>query len=112
MGARIEGAGTSVITIEGRERLGGAEHRIIPDRIEAGTYAVAAAITGGEVRLEGVEPAHMDAVFDHLVRAGAEVRREPRGVVVSRAGELRAVDLETAPYPGSRRTCRRSGWLS
>jgi len=100
MGARIEGAGTSVITIEGRERLGGAEHRIIPDRIEAGTYAVAAAITGGEVRLEGCEPSHMDAVFEHLARAGAEIRREARGVVVARTGALRAVDIETAPYPG------------
>jgi UDP-N-acetylglucosamine 1-carboxyvinyltransferase len=100
MGARIEGAGTSVITIEGQDRLRGAEHRIIPDRIEAGTYAVAAAITGGEVRLEGCEPSHMEAVFAHLVRAGAEVRKEPRGVVVSRPGRLRAVDVETAPYPG------------
>src|SRR5207247_5252636 len=69
MGARIDGAGSSVIAIEGTDRLRGAEHRIIPDRIEAGTYAVAAAMTGGEVRLEGCEGAQMGAGVDR--RAGA-----------------------------------------
>jgi UDP-N-acetylglucosamine 1-carboxyvinyltransferase len=100
MGARIEGAGTPVITIHGVDRLRGAEHRIIPDRIEAGTYAVAAAITGGEVRIEGCEPAHLGSVLDHLVRAGAEAQRSPKGVVVSRKGPLLPSDIATQPYPG------------
>src|SRR5438093_2419574 len=100
MGARIEGAGTSVITIEGTDRLHGAEHRIIPDRIEAGTYAVAAAITGGEVRLEGCEPEQMTTVFETLSRAGTEVRPDRKGTIVSRRGVLSAVDIDTSPYPG------------
>jgi UDP-N-acetylglucosamine enolpyruvyl transferase len=77
MGAKIEGAGGPVVTIEGTARLGGAEHRIIPDRIEAGTYAVAAAITGGELKLEGCEPGHLTAVFEHLRRAGVQVVENP-----------------------------------
>ncbi len=100
MGAKLEGAGTPTITIEGVERLAGAEHRIAPDRIEAGTYAVAAALTGGEVRLEGCAPEHLGAVFVHLERAGAEITAAPRGAVVSRRGPLRPCDIETAPYPG------------
>ena len=100
MGAKIEGAGTSVITIEGVNRLSGAEHRIIPDRVEAGTYAVAAAITRGEVRLEGCDTAHLWAVLDHLERAGAEVTPHPRGVVVAQRGAIKPVDIETKPYPG------------
>ena len=100
MGARIEGAGSSVIRIEGVERLGGAEHRIIPDRIEAGTYAVAAAITGGDVRLEGCEISHLGAIAEHLVRAGAEVTPHARGTIVRRRAALRPVDVETKPFPG------------
>ena len=100
MGARIVGAGTDEISIEGTKSLSGAEHRVIPDRIEAGTYAVAAALTGGEVRLEGVEPAHMGAVLERLEQAGATVQRSERGTTVSRTGELRSADIETAPYPG------------
>ena len=100
MGAKIEGAGTHTITIEGVDRMSGAEHRIVPDRIEAGTYAVAAALTGGEVRLEGCRPEHLGAVLVHLERAGAEITPGPRGAVVSRKGALRPCDIETAPYPG------------
>jgi UDP-N-acetylglucosamine 1-carboxyvinyltransferase len=100
MGAKIEGAGTHTITIEGVDRLSGAEHRIVPDRIEAGTYAVAAALTGGEVRLEGCKPDHLGAVCVHLERAGAEITAGPRGALVSRKGALRPCDIETAPYPG------------
>jgi UDP-N-acetylglucosamine 1-carboxyvinyltransferase len=100
MGARIQGEGTPEITIEGQDRMRGAEHRIIPDRIEAGTYAVAAAIAGGEVRLEGCEPAHLAALLDHLERAGAKISTHPRGTVVARRGPLLPVDVETRPYPG------------
>ena len=100
MGARIEGAGTGTITIEGVDRLSGAEHRVIPDRIEAGTYAVAAALTGGEVRVEGCVPQHLAEVIAALRGAGAHVDETSRGLVVSRGGPLDPRGIDTAPYPG------------
>jgi UDP-N-acetylglucosamine 1-carboxyvinyltransferase len=101
MGARIEGAGTSTIRIQGVERLGGATHTIIPDRIEAGTFAIAAAITGGDLTLTGCIPEHLNALIVKLRQAGVEVTVPAEGSLrVRRAGALRAVDVTTEEYPG------------
>jgi len=99
MGARITGAGTDVITIEGVERLHGAAHAIMPDRIETGTFLVAAAATGGSVRLRGADGAILDAVLEKLREAGAEVRVESDGVSLAMRGRPKSVNLRTAPYP-------------
>lgn len=110
MGARIEGAGTPTITIEGVDELGGARHQVIPDRIEGGTYLVAAALTGGDVTLEHTEPADLAPLLEKLAEMGVRVEtgeldgdeREEGGktIRVQRDGELTAIDLETAPHPG------------
>lgn len=100
MGAEIRGEGTSVITIEGKHRLGPMNHRVLPDRIEAGTYITAAAITQGNVLLKGAELEHLDSLIGKLGRAGVEVRREGDGLRVRHHGELHPVDVETQPYPG------------
>ena len=101
MGARIRGAGTSTIEIVGVPRLNGAHHRVLPDRIEAGTYATAVAMTGGDVLLEGVAEDLLETAFDVLEQAGATVSSDNRGVRVRRNGAgIRAVDVETAPFPG------------
>jgi len=101
MGAKIEGAGTSTIRIEGVEQLGGAEHTIIPDRIEAGTFMVAAAITGGDVTVTQCNPEHVGALVAKLQQAGAEVTQPTAGSVRVRAsGKLRSVDMTTEEYPG------------
>jgi UDP-N-acetylglucosamine 1-carboxyvinyltransferase len=101
MGAKVEGAGTPTVTITGVPRLHGATHAVIPDRIEMGTYAVAAAMAGGEVRLTNARPGLIDALLDKLVEAGVEVEPTADGVIIRRGvGRLKAVDLETAPYPG------------
>ncbi|RMG42387.1 MAG: UDP-N-acetylglucosamine 1-carboxyvinyltransferase [Acidobacteria bacterium] len=100
MGARIEGHGTRTITIEGVEELHGAEHRIIPDRIEAGTYLVAAAITGGRVTLEAVDPGHLGVVLERLERVGLGLECGRDWIRAQRAGALRAHDMVTEPYPG------------
>ncbi len=100
MGARIEGAGTDTLTIDGVERLGGARHAILPDRIETGTYACAAAITGGEVTLAGARLADLGAVAGVLSRAGVEVAESDAGVVVRRLNGLHGADVMTEPYPG------------
>jgi UDP-N-acetylglucosamine 1-carboxyvinyltransferase len=100
MGARITGAGTHVIEIDGVERLHGAEHRVIPDRIEAGSLMVAAAITGGDITVRGAPLEHLDAVIAKLREAGATVTTIGDGVRVSRHGALRPVELRTLPYPG------------
>jgi len=99
MGARIEGAGTSTITIGGGEALTGARHRVVPDRIEAGTLAVAAAITLGDVLILGCVPHHVEAVTAKLREAGASVTVEG-GIRVRMAARPRAVDISTAPFPG------------
>ena len=99
MGARIEGAGTSTITIGGGEALTGARHRVVPDRIEAGTLAVAAAITLGDVLILGCVPHHVEAVTAKLSEAGASVTVEG-GIRVRMAARPRAVDISTAPFPG------------
>jgi UDP-N-acetylglucosamine 1-carboxyvinyltransferase len=101
MGARIEGAGTSTVTIDGVETLSGARHRIIPDRIETGTYAMAVAMTGGEVLLEGARTDLLETVFETLAETGAEITPLNSGVRVRRNGSgIAAVDVSTAPFPG------------
>ncbi|MFN6964647.1 MAG: UDP-N-acetylglucosamine 1-carboxyvinyltransferase [Pyrinomonadaceae bacterium] len=101
MGARIKGAGTPQIEIEGVEELGGAEHTIIPDRIETGTFMVAAAITGGELEIKGCRPDHLAAVIDKLREAGVSIEElNPSTLLVKRdAGGLRASDVTTEPHP-------------
>ncbi len=100
MGARIEGAGGDRLTIEGVAQLHGASHRILPDRIECGTYACAVGITGGELRLEGGRLEHLGAVARALEEAGVEVAQEADALRVRRHGSLRGVDVMTEPYPG------------
>jgi UDP-N-acetylglucosamine 1-carboxyvinyltransferase len=100
MGARIEGIGTNTLVIEGVERLHGAEHRIIGDRIEAGTYACAAAITGGQVRLRGARLEHLGAVARALGEAGVDITEEGGGLNVRRLNGLHGADVMTEPYPG------------
>jgi UDP-N-acetylglucosamine 1-carboxyvinyltransferase len=100
MGARIEGIGSDRLTIDGVERLHGAEHAIIPDRIETGTYACAAAITGGEVLLANARLEHLGAVVRTLREAGVDIIDEPRGLRVRRLNGLHGADVMTEPYPG------------
>ena len=101
MGARVEGAGTSVIRIVGVERLGGATHSVIPDRIETGTYAVAAAMAGGEVRLTHTRADLIESLLLKMEEAGVEVERRNDGLTIRRNGaRLKAVDIETDPFPG------------
>ncbi len=100
MGAKIGGVGTDIITIEGVERLHGATHEVIPDRIETGTYLVAAAMTGGRVRLRQTRPLLVEAVVEKLREAGAEVETGVDWVSLDMKGRRpRAVDVRTAPYP-------------
>ncbi len=100
MGARISGAGSPVLTITGVKELHGAEHEVIPDRIEAATYAIAAAATNGEVAIHGAHAGHLSAVLDKLHAAGVRVERRGPALVVRRAGRLKAVDSTTLPYSG------------
>ena len=101
MGAEIEGIGSDTLTIRGVERLHGAAHAIIPDRIEAGTYMMAAAITGGAIELVGAEHEAVAAVARVLEGAGVEVSETPKGIFVRRRnGRLRGVDVMTEPFPG------------
>ncbi len=101
MGARIEGVGGDTLVVAGVERLDGAAHRIIPDRIETGTYAMAAAITGGALDLIGARAEHLRAVIAVLAKAGVAISESNRGLHVARAdGRLRGVDVMTEPFPG------------
>ena len=103
MGAQIAGAGTDVIRIRGVARLHGADHRIMPDRIETGTYLCAAAATGGEVRLTGASAGYLDAVVDKLMDAGCEITSEKspscEAIHLKAPRELRSTSIRTAPYP-------------
>ena len=99
MGAKISGAGSDVIRIEGVPRLHGAQHCIMPDRIETGTYLCAAAVTGGDVLLTGTQDSSLDAVIDKLTEAGCAVRCEAGSIHISAPKRLTAVSLRTAPYP-------------
>lgn len=101
MGARIHGAGTSRIEIEGVAGLKGAEHHVMPDRIETGTYAMAVAMTGGDILLEGARPELLQSALDVLIEVGAHISTTNEGIRVSRNGAgLRAVDVATSPFPG------------
>jgi UDP-N-acetylglucosamine 1-carboxyvinyltransferase len=100
MGAKITGAGSPTVTITGVNQLHGAEHHVIPDRIEAATYAIAAAATNGEVTLRGARPDHMHAVLDKLHEIGVEIQREGTSLTICRNGRLKPVDITTLPYSG------------
>src|SRR6266403_5765695 len=100
MGARIIGAGSPTITITGVKELHGAEHDVIPDRIEAATFAIAAMATNGEVTLRGVRPEHMHAVLDKLKDSGAKIDCNAAGMTIQRNGRLKPVDITTLPYSG------------
>jgi UDP-N-acetylglucosamine 1-carboxyvinyltransferase len=100
MGARIEGEGTATIRVEGVERLHGVEYKLIPDRIEAGTYLLAAAITRGDVSVTACRPDHLGALLDRVADMGLPVQVQGDTIHVSPWTELRAEDLRTAPYPG------------
>jgi UDP-N-acetylglucosamine 1-carboxyvinyltransferase len=99
MGARVRGAGSDVITIEGVERLHGARYSVMPDRIETGTYLAAAAATGGDIRLVGARPDILDAVLEKLRETGAHVETGEDWIALRTNGALNAVSLRTAPYP-------------
>jgi UDP-N-acetylglucosamine 1-carboxyvinyltransferase len=100
MGAKIRGAGTDTIVIQGVERLTGASYDVLPDRIETGTYLVAGAITGGRVRVKGTRPEHLDAVLAKLREAGARIEVGDSWIALDMDGRRpRAVDIRTAPYP-------------
>jgi UDP-N-acetylglucosamine 1-carboxyvinyltransferase len=100
MGARIAGSGTGTLTVEGVSALHGATHPILPDRIETGTYACAAAITGGSVLLRGADLSHLAAVGNVMHAAGVDLTAEPGGIRVTRANGLHGTDAMTEPYPG------------
>ncbi len=100
MGAKVEGAGTHIIHIDGRDELQPFDHAVIPDRIEAGTYMVAAAATDGDVLVEGAPLEHLESLAQKLRRAGVGVDREGAGVRVRRDKPLTSVDITTAPHPG------------
>jgi len=100
MGGRVFGAGTQIIRVDGVRELRGCSHTCIPDRLEAGTYAIAAAITGGEVTVENVVPEHLKPVLAKLAEAGAEVEVHPGAIRVRGRGRPRAANVKTWPYPG------------
>jgi len=100
MGAKIEGAGSSTVTIEGVETLKGVSYTVLPDRIETGTYLVAGAITGGKVKLKDTRPNMLDAVIDKLREAGAEIEFDDSSITLDMKGRRpKAVNIVTAPYP-------------
>ena len=99
MGARISGAGTDIIRIQGVEKLHGARHSIMPDRIETGTYLCAAAVTGGDIRLTRTSAAYLDSVVDKLMDAGCEIVVERDAIRLTAPVKLKSVSLRTAPYP-------------
>jgi len=100
MGAQIEGAGTATIRVRGVDRLHGAKHRIIPDRIEAGTFIIAAALTGGDLNISGCDPRHLGALLQKLQEVGVKTAHNTESVRVMGDGPLRAADMVTEEYPG------------
>ena len=100
MGAKIRGAGTGVIRIEGVDKLRGITHTVIPDRVEAGTYMIAAAITGGDIYVDGAISDHLNPIIAKLQEMGVQVEPDENGIRVYVDGPLRAVDVKTQPYPG------------
>lgn len=101
MGARVRGAGKSIIEVEGVRELRGVTHRVVPDRLETGLFALAAAITGGEVEIEGCEPRHLDALLTKMDQAGVEVRADEGRLYVRGADRsLKGIQAQAVPYPG------------
>ena len=100
MGARIEGAGTSLIRIQGVEKLHGAKHRIIPDRIEAATFIIAGALTGGDLNVSGCEPHHLSVLLDKLNEVGVKTAPGVESVRVMGDAPFKAADIATEEYPG------------
>ena len=100
MGAKIDGEGTSVITIEGVDELVPGQHRIVADRIEAGTLLIAGAITGGDVTVDNCEPEHLRSLIDHLIACGFSVTSDKTSISVAACDSWTATDISTAPYPG------------
>jgi len=100
MGAKIEGAGSGVIRVQGVASLGGATHRVMPDRIETGTYLAAAAATRGKVRLTGIDPGSLDATLEKLREAGATISVKNALIEIEMSGRPSSVSVRTAPYPG------------
>jgi UDP-N-acetylglucosamine 1-carboxyvinyltransferase len=106
MGAKVSGAGSPTITITGVKELHGAEHEVIPDRIEAATYAIAAATTNGQITLHGARADHLHAVLDKLKDCGVKVERKGSAITVQRNGRLKPVDITTLPYAGYPTDCQ------
>lgn len=100
MGARIEGAGTDTVLIEGVEQLAPMDHMVMPDRIEAGTYLLAGAITRGRVRVKGARPEHLEALLSKLEETGARIEVDPGGICLHGQDEIRPVHIRTQPHPG------------
>jgi UDP-N-acetylglucosamine 1-carboxyvinyltransferase len=100
MGARIEGVGTSTIVVDGVRSLAGAEHTVIGDRIEAGTFLLAGAVTRGEVEVTGVDPGHLEMVIEKMREAGCEVEEGPESLSVAVPDGLNGIEISTLPYPG------------
>lgn len=100
MGARIRGAGTDIIKIEGVKELGSTDHSIIPDRIEAGTFIIMAAITQGDILLQNVIPEHLEAVIAKVKESGVTILEEEGGLRVRCNSKIKSVDIKTMPYPG------------
>ncbi len=100
MGAKVEGAGTDIIRVEGVSALRGVQHRVIPDRIEAASFIIAGALTGGDVRVSGARPAHLDAFLIKLKEAGVEIVADENSVSVKGGKKVKSVDVTTLPYPG------------
>src|SRR6185436_14185725 len=100
MGARIEGAGASTIIIDGVSELKGTTHRIIPDRIEAGTFLIAGAITNGHLEIMDSNPAHLESIIQKLREAGVQIETGPGQMTVRGNGELHGADVVTKEYPG------------
>ena len=100
MGAKLEGQGSPTIKVTGVKSLGGATHTIIPDRIEAGTYIIAAAITGGELTLENANPEHLGAVMEKIKETGVKISRAKNKIRIKAPGMLHPVDVTTLPFPG------------
>ena len=100
MGARISGAGDETIEIEGVDRLGGARHAVLSDRIEAGTYLLAAAMTGGRVTVDGAQPADLAPLLERLTECGCDIEQQEESITLRSAGDLNPRDIVTAPHPG------------
>ena len=100
MGARVQGAGTDIIQIDGVDSLGGVTHRIIADRIEAGSFVIAAALTGGDVLIKGARADHLEAFLIKLKDAGVRFNADGEGIRVQQNGKIKSVDVKTLPYPG------------